>query len=94
MSFNTLINNYNQHEYIQNSISVFYFLCTRTDEYSLSYLSICFEKIIKLIISLLKNVIISIFQYVCVSLPILLCGFYILLILNPCKAEIKLHETL
>ena len=52
------------------------------------------KKIIKLIISLLKNVIISIFQYVCVSLPILLCGFYILLILNPCKAEIMLHEIL
>jgi len=55
MSCNTLINNYNQHEYIQNSISVFYFLCTRTDEYSLSYLSICFEKIIKLIIKKMRT---------------------------------------
>ena len=55
MSYNSVINNYNEHEYIQNSITVFYFLCTRTDEYSLAYLSICFEKIIKQIIKKMRT---------------------------------------
>ena len=55
MSYNSVINNYNEHEYIQNSIAVFYFLCTRTDQYSLVYLSICFEKLIKQIIKKMRT---------------------------------------
>lgn len=55
MSYNSVINKHNDHLYIQNSIIVFNFLCTRTDKYSLSYLSIIFEKIIKQIIQKMRT---------------------------------------